>query len=108
MNDDNVPVINEWEAIATSLESAEADMPPPTVTEEVIVSFKKNDRVWTKTKLYELFIELQTGKKLPKNADKRLVFDTILESGKVEKVDENTFKIQIHEGSCAIRIAKRA
>ena len=83
-----VPEVQEWELEATEADEEEG---APVIT-TITVKYKQNGKP-SKNDLHEIFNKLGVRTKLPKNPNKLIIFDAILDSShpSVTKINNNTF-----------------
>ena len=86
-----VPEVQEWELEATEADEEEGAPVIMTIT----VKYKQNGKP-LKNDLQEIFNKLGVRTRLPKNPNKRIIFDAILDSShpSVTKINNNTFSYQ--------------
>jgi hypothetical protein len=92
-----VAPVNEWETMEEE-GAPNDDMPPlPPQLEKHRANVTYSGRTWTIAKLLEIHQKLELPTLAKKNQNKRFIFDSILQSGKVERVSDNEFVYEWEE-----------
>lgn len=106
MEDGVVPSVADWELLVEE-EHEGGDADPATAREDgktdevqyemrkTKVQYTKAGKAWSKAALYQLFLKLEIGGTCIKsNSGKRAVFDSIRDSDKVTKLNEDAFEFE--------------
>jgi hypothetical protein len=92
-----VTVLNEWEMMEEEGAPAD-DMPPlPPQLEKRRANVTYSGRTWTIAKLLEIHQKVELPTLAKKNQNKQFIFDSILQSGKVERVSDDEFVYEWEE-----------